>query len=160
MSVGTHWSYQTRASSSVGGGGPGTVHVVVPEKVIGDDRPSRVYDRDSSVEREPFVALEAQKGASHARASRCPNRERASHDHRSWRNMRPWSAGAERPSPRDRTTRNLVRKTMPHCALGHLVVTIRQGGPAPHLRVDSKNILEGQCASRARLRITQCKRSI
>jgi hypothetical protein len=61
--------------------------------------------------------------------------------------------------PKMATRRRLDRKTMHHCALGHLVVTIRQGGPAPLLRVGSKNILEGQCASRARLRITQCKRS-
>ena len=33
------------------------------------------------------------------------------------------------------------------------------GRPGATLRVGSKNILEGQCASRARLRITQCKRS-
>jgi hypothetical protein len=27
--------------------------------------------------------------------------------------------------------RSSIRKTMPHCALGHLRVTIRQGVPAP-----------------------------
>ena len=51
------------------------------------------------------------------------------------------------------------RKTMPHCALGPLRVTIRPGRPGafsiPGL---CEIILEGQCASRARLRITQCKR--
>ena len=34
-------------------------------------------------------------------------------------------------SPARAARRRLDRKTMPHCALGALVVTIRQGGPAP-----------------------------
>jgi hypothetical protein len=40
---------------------PGSVDVVVPEEMVGNDRPSRVEDRDCSVEREPFVALEVKK---------------------------------------------------------------------------------------------------
>jgi hypothetical protein len=73
------------------------VHVVMPEQVIGDDRPSRVNDGDRAVEREPFVALEVEKGRESMREPGSAVRvgQRSSHDHRSWRKMRPWSAGAQ-----------------------------------------------------------------
>ena len=77
------------------------MHVVVPEEVVRNDRPRGVYDRDSSVEREPFVALEVQKGRESMREPGSAVRigERAYHDHRSWRKMCPWSAGAQNSEP-------------------------------------------------------------
>jgi hypothetical protein len=34
------------------------VNVVLPEEVVGDDRPSGMDDRDDALEREPLVALD------------------------------------------------------------------------------------------------------
>lgn len=44
------------------------------------------------------------------------------------------------PRPSVATYRRLDRKTMPHCALRALVVTIHQGGPAPIFRAGEKHI--------------------
>ena len=75
--------------------------------------------------------------------------------------MCAWGPQAD-PKHRPRTAmpRRLIRKTMPHCALGPLRVTIRAWRPGATIIPGQYEIIqEGQCASRARLRITQCKRS-
>jgi hypothetical protein len=77
------------------------MHVVAPEEVIGDDRPSRVNDGYRAVEREPFVALEVKKGRESMREPGNAVRvwERAHHHHRSWRNVCSWSAGTQHAEP-------------------------------------------------------------
>ena len=77
------------------------MHVIMPEEVIGDDRPSGVNDRDRSVQREPFVALEVKKGCESVREPGNAVRvgERANHDQWSWRNVRSWSTGTQHAEP-------------------------------------------------------------
>ena len=137
------------------------LHVVTPEEVVGDDGASRVNDRDRSVEREPFVALEVEKGRESMREPGNAVRigERASHDHWSRRNVRAWSAGTQHAEHGSHDhAQSSSQDDAPLC-FRHLEGYYSSGRPGASISGWFDNIPEGQCASRARLRITQCKRS-
>jgi hypothetical protein len=84
--------------------------------------------------------------------------ERANHGQWPWRKMRPRSAGAH-DSEADTEGRAQIdsQDDAPLC-FRHFEGYYSSGRPGAWNPGWFENFLEGQCASRARLRITQCKR--
>ena len=83
----------------------------------------------------------------------------ADHGHWPWRKMRPWPTSAQ-DSEADREGRAQIRSQddAPLC-FRRFEGYYSSGRPGAEISGWFENFLEGQCASRARLRITQCKRS-
>ena len=85
--------------------------------------------------------------------------ERADHGQWPWRKMRPWPAGAQHSEAgTEGGAQTSSQDDAPLCFRLFGGYYSSKGGPAPNARADANHFLEGQCASRVRLRITQCKR--
>ena len=85
--------------------------------------------------------------------------ERANHGQRPWRKMRPWPAGAQdSEADAEGAAQTTSLDDAPLC-FRHFEGYYSSGRPGASISGWFENFLEGQCASRARLRITQCKRS-
>ena len=84
--------------------------------------------------------------------------ERASHDHRSWRKMRPWPAGAEHSEADTEGRAQISSQDDAPLCFRRFEGYYSSRRPGAWITGWFENLLEGQCASRARLRITQCKR--
>ena len=84
--------------------------------------------------------------------------ELADHGDRPWWKMRPWPAGAQdSEADTEGGAQNSSQDDAPLC-FRHFGGYYSSGRPGAWNSGWVENFLEGQCASRARLRITQCKR--
>jgi hypothetical protein len=146
-----------------GEGDPRTHDIVMPEQVVGDDGPRGMKDGDGAIQREPFIPLEGEKWRQSTREPRSAVRwsECSRNNNRKRRDVRARTASSGQTEP-EKGGRAEARPQddAPLCFRLFGGYYSSKGGPAPNTRAGANHFLEGQCASRARLRITQCKRSI
>jgi hypothetical protein len=84
--------------------------------------------------------------------------ERANHGQWPWRKMRPWPAGAQCSEADSEGNAQIHSQDDAPLCFRHFEGYYSSGRPGAWISGWFENFLEGQCASRARLRITQCKR--
>jgi len=85
--------------------------------------------------------------------------ERANHGQWPWWKMRPWPAGAEDSEADTEGGAQISSQDDAPLCFRRFEGYYSSGRPGAWITGWFEHLLEGQCASRARLRITQCKRS-
>ena len=85
-------------------------------------------------------------------------RERAGHGQRMWWKVRPWPTAAQHSEAHTEGGAQISSQDDAPLCFRRFEGYYSSGRPGAWITGWFENLLEGQCASRARLRITQCKR--